>query len=274
MTTEYLELKLHRRPHSPLFAHLASNYLEAGRVTEAVELCRAGLVRYPRYATAHIILARCLAAGSDYAAALAALGEAENTLPDSAMPAKLRSLWEPLLTARVAKRDEAVEQEDIAVGDHADSIADSAAIIGLIQPGGQPAGDTFPREAEPSEERIPDVPVLDGALGFAKPDHPENVLSAHRGDVVAASEQQSGEIAEMMEPGIEAWAELGEISDRGRIVSKTLAEIYATQRAYGEAIITYLLLKRQKPEHAAEFNARIQELDKIRIAKPATTSGR
>jgi len=51
-----------------------------------------------------------------------------------------------------------------------------------------------------------------------------------------------------------------DLSEENRIVSKTLAEIYASQGAYGEAILTYQLLKRLKPENSTECDQRIQEL--------------
>lgn len=47
----------------------------------------------------------------------------------------------------------------------------------------------------------------------------------------------------------------------GRIVSKTLAEIYATQGAIAEAILTYQLLRQQRPELTEECDVRIRELE-------------
>jgi tetratricopeptide (TPR) repeat protein len=52
-----------------------------------------------------------------------------------------------------------------------------------------------------------------------------------------------------------------DIPDDGRIVSKTLAEIYAAQGEFGEAITTYQLLKLKKPERSPEFDVRIAELE-------------
>jgi hypothetical protein len=53
----------------------------------------------------------------------------------------------------------------------------------------------------------------------------------------------------------------GEFSDAGRIVSKTLAEIYVAQGAFGEAILTYRLLKRTRPELVPQIDRRIIELE-------------
>ena len=51
------------------------------------------------------------------------------------------------------------------------------------------------------------------------------------------------------------------IDDEKRILSRTLAEIYAMQGEFGEAILTYELLKHERPEMSAEFDERIRELD-------------
>jgi hypothetical protein len=45
------------------------------------------------------------------------------------------------------------------------------------------------------------------------------------------------------------------------IVTPTLAEIYASQGAYREAIRTYLLLARRKPAEKKQFEQRIRELE-------------
>lgn len=42
-----------------LFARLASNLLESDEIEEAIKLCEKGLKKFPTYATAHYILARC-----------------------------------------------------------------------------------------------------------------------------------------------------------------------------------------------------------------------
>ena len=41
------------------FAHLASNFLKSGQLEQAIKLCQRGLKKFPTYAQAHYILARC-----------------------------------------------------------------------------------------------------------------------------------------------------------------------------------------------------------------------
>ncbi|MCK4753581.1 MAG: tetratricopeptide repeat protein [Calditrichia bacterium] len=42
-----------------LFAHLASNLLKSGELDKAIKLCEKGLKKFPTYAQAHYVLARC-----------------------------------------------------------------------------------------------------------------------------------------------------------------------------------------------------------------------
>jgi tetratricopeptide (TPR) repeat protein len=56
------EDRLARDPSSLAFAQLADLYRKAGRMSDAIALCRAGLARYPQYTTARLILAKCLMA--------------------------------------------------------------------------------------------------------------------------------------------------------------------------------------------------------------------
>jgi tetratricopeptide (TPR) repeat protein len=66
---------------------------------------------------------------------------------------------------------------------------------------------------------------------------------------------------------------LGSDSDEWRIVSRTLAEIFATQGEYDEAIITYRLLMREQPDRSSTFQTRIEELIKLREIKLLEETG-
>ncbi|MGH7318624.1 MAG: tetratricopeptide repeat protein [Candidatus Rokuibacteriota bacterium] len=65
----HYEARLRREPSSQAFAALAEAYRRAGRLAEAVALCREGLARYPAYSTARYILAKACRDGSDLATA-------------------------------------------------------------------------------------------------------------------------------------------------------------------------------------------------------------
>jgi tetratricopeptide (TPR) repeat protein len=64
------EERLARDPTSLTFAQLAELYRRAGRAQDAVTRCREGLVRYPHYTAARLILARALADDGQVEAAM------------------------------------------------------------------------------------------------------------------------------------------------------------------------------------------------------------
>lgn len=67
------EERLAKDPTSLAFATLADLYRKAGRMPEAIALCREGLRRVPHYTTARLILAKTRLAAGDLDGALAEL---------------------------------------------------------------------------------------------------------------------------------------------------------------------------------------------------------
>jgi tetratricopeptide (TPR) repeat protein len=67
------EERLAKDPSSLAFAQLADLYRKAGRPADAIATCRSGLLRYPHYTTARLILAKTLLAENDPTAALTEL---------------------------------------------------------------------------------------------------------------------------------------------------------------------------------------------------------
>ena len=67
------EERLARDPGSLAFAQLADLYRKSGRMSEAIVLCREGLLRYPEYTTARLILAKTLITQEAFAEALTEL---------------------------------------------------------------------------------------------------------------------------------------------------------------------------------------------------------
>ena len=55
-----LEQRLATEPQSPLFARLASYYLQTGRASDALRLCDDGIAIYPFYSTAHLVKGKAL----------------------------------------------------------------------------------------------------------------------------------------------------------------------------------------------------------------------
>lgn len=83
------EERLARDPASLAFAALADLYRKAGRIEEAIVLCRDGLQRYPHYATARLILAKACLSTGDSKSALAELGLVIAQNPDDAQAHRL-----------------------------------------------------------------------------------------------------------------------------------------------------------------------------------------
>jgi tetratricopeptide (TPR) repeat protein len=69
LTIRRFEERLAKDPASPVFASLADAYRKAGRLQDAVKLCRDGLERTPDHATARLVLAKALLDQGDAAAA-------------------------------------------------------------------------------------------------------------------------------------------------------------------------------------------------------------
>ncbi len=86
-----LEARLAAHPASPLFARVASIYLEQGRVEEALRLCNDGLARYPYYTTAHLVRGRILQRLDRRGEARAEFETVQRALPTNSLVAQLIS---------------------------------------------------------------------------------------------------------------------------------------------------------------------------------------
>ncbi|MFY8000159.1 MAG: tetratricopeptide repeat protein [Candidatus Kapaibacteriota bacterium] len=75
---------------SATFAVQAQAFLEQGHPAEAIALCRQGLIEYPDYVTAYLILARAFIAVGDYASAEQALERGTKQSPRSTTTRALR----------------------------------------------------------------------------------------------------------------------------------------------------------------------------------------
>jgi tetratricopeptide (TPR) repeat protein len=89
---EQLRRRVKSDPASFAFAALAEEYRKAGRNQEAIDTCRAGLLRHPSYTSARATLGRALLDVGQIDAAQRALGEVLATAPENL--AALRGLAE------------------------------------------------------------------------------------------------------------------------------------------------------------------------------------
>ena len=133
------EERLARDPGSLAFAQLADLYRKAGRMREAIALCRNGLVKYPSYTTARLILAKALAAEGELEPALAETRAILELSPKDVQGHRLAAE----LHRRLGRIDQAVTHLEIAVrldpGDR-----ESRSLLGLLRattpPGGEASG--------------------------------------------------------------------------------------------------------------------------------------
>ena len=122
------EERLQRDPTSLVFSQLADLYRRAGRTEEAIALCRDGLVRYPHYTAARLILAKARVAQNDFEAALVELTAILEVSP--------RDVQSHRLAAEVHRRrgrvDEAIVHLETAVAlDPGDR--ESRSLLGLLR---------------------------------------------------------------------------------------------------------------------------------------------
>jgi Flp pilus assembly protein TadD len=122
------EERLAKDPTSLAFAQLADLYRKAGRTGEAAALCREGLMRYPQYTTARLILAKTLIAEGQMDGALAEIGAILQVSPKDVQCHRLAAE----VQRRVGRIDAAVVHLEAAVGlDSGDR--ESRALLGLLR---------------------------------------------------------------------------------------------------------------------------------------------
>ena len=240
MTLPDLELKLSQYPSSPLFARLAKEYLSAGRIQEAKQLCVSGLQQFPSYATAHLVLAQCYHAEQNTTKALEYIQEAQSFLPDSAFLKMLYDEWSthptepPLELPQTTVVEEAEPPPEITEQPIAEALQETVVEVAPLQ---KPTPPPVVEEIQIEEQVIS-----------------ENVEPSPPPQIVAPVEPPATPVFLEAPPS-------QPIDEGGRIVSKTLAEIYASQGAYAEAILTYQLLKMLRPAQSEEYDLRIKELE-------------
>ncbi len=126
-----------------------------------------------------------------------------------------------------------------------------------------PAETAAPDLTPAAETAVPDFSPPIEVTSPALPPQPEATLPPpSRASEVSIS---SEELAQIQRPAPTD-------DEEGRIISKTLAEIFASQGEFDEAIVTYRLLLQMRPELSDEILRRIDELCRAREEKLAQQS--
>jgi len=130
------EERMAKDPTSLGFALLADLYRKAGRMDDAIAVCRDGLTRHPHYTTARLILAKALLSRQDFAAALAEIDAILRVSPNDVQCHRLAAEAH----RRLGRLDEATQHLERAASlDPGDR--ESRALLGLLR-AGAPIGDS------------------------------------------------------------------------------------------------------------------------------------
>ncbi|HLB00123.1 MAG TPA: tetratricopeptide repeat protein [Bacteroidota bacterium] len=244
-----LEQHLAAHPSSPLFARLAEALLTSGEVTRAGELCERGLSLYPDYTTGVLIHAKCLAGRGDHVTAVRTLSRVIRAYPENIVLAQLGEEWSGLAAWRdrpPAETSGSVpDTPAVTAPDAADAATEPVRAQTAEHSPGRPAG---------MEELSPAVlpGPTDTDVETPRSDVPDDAVMFLGGIPHPAPPMQGP-------PGF---------GGDDRIISRTLAEIYASQGAVREAVETYRLLLRRMPDREESFADRLKELEEQLGAGP------
>lgn len=290
----YLQSRLEDNPDSVLFARLADRYIELERLDEAIELCRQGIERHPRYATAHLVLAEAYWKKGELGEAEKAVSKALELEPHNTRALHLRAELQRA-TGWIANAEQDYRAV-LSLDPLADRVREELeSLRQLEEEVVTPSGPEFvsedrsatavemEREAEPvPEEELADEEV-EGVISeiFETEDEettpvgegrtPEEELRDIFETEVEEPEQPSVEkeasaATEMREeikpePSTEERPPKSEPGPRPSIVTPTLGEIYAAQGQYAKAIGVFQVLKEKEPDNP-EWDRKIEMLKK------------
>jgi tetratricopeptide (TPR) repeat protein len=230
-----LERHLAAHPSSPLFARFAETLLRTGEISRALDLCETGLQTYPDYPTGMLVYARCLAARGERIRAAETLSRVISRYPDNIV---LEQFGEEF--------SEAVREPVVETPVPGETSPPGEAVTGVTRVSATESSeaddDTLPR-FQASAAALPEP--RDTVVKTADAPVPDDAIIFLGGEPLAAPPMKSP---------------TGFI-EQDRIISRTLAEIYASQGAVREAVETYRLLLRRLPGKREEYGGRLKELE-------------
>lgn len=302
-TVKALEKRLKKQPRSPLFARLASLYLEAGRAEEALRICKEGIKHHPFYPTGRLIKGKVLLAMNNTAEAHGEFAFVHDLLPNVESVAKLVSetagaaaAESPVATppAEAPQQPEApatittVKRVGAKVKHEETPVEAAVETPPVAEPMPPPIEEAPPAmEVPPSVEtptaEIPAAPEMREAETFEQFEArmrqelagTENTISLEeylRGDIPPANPGNDIEnLAQKLQgakiaPVIDLSSRTAEggTGASGGFVTPTLAEIYVKQGWYDDAIRAYRTLATTKPEERDRYEKRIAEIEEMK----------
>jgi tetratricopeptide (TPR) repeat protein len=270
-TLESLRARWKQDPASRVFSQLAESCRRAGKLEEAVEVCRDGLKHHPQYASAHVTLGRALLGLEERDEARKALEQALALSPANLVANRaLGDLYreqgkfglaleryrmvqelnpldrdiEALAAQCEVRLTGAEETAQEAVTEEQD---DKVRAASEIPPEGEAAA------AEVSAESLPQEEFRAGAPSAA----PETSF-----DELYDTEVDEALDAGAPPPGAPSTADTGKLEGE-ELATETLAELYVRQGLFEKAAGIYERLLREDPTHS-RYRARLDALLKER----------
>ncbi|HEY4612239.1 MAG TPA: hypothetical protein VII11_04595 [Bacteroidota bacterium] len=273
-TIKALEKRLKKQPRSPLFARLASIYLEDGRTDDALRICNDGVAHHPFYTTGHLVKGKVLQAMNNPADARKEYNLVYELRPSIETVARmLNDVGGPIEPEPEAPAAEAPAVPEAAVEElqSLESVAvEEAPSTEVSAPAAEPA------VAEPITE-APVAPPVDETLEeFSARMRQElagteNTLSLEdylSGNIPAVPSNSIEGLAQKLQgakmaPVIDLTAKSSGGGGAG-FVTPTLAEIYVKQGWFDDAIKAYKSLAASKPEEKENYERRIAEIEAMK----------
>jgi len=255
---------------SPWFARIAADLLESGNMKEALRVCVEGTRVFPRYITGRLLLGRCYEALGSHVEAMLEYARVLEVFPDNALVRELLRRAEQReqqgfdafageWQARWQGRKDRLTFEEY-VGASAATMDEEAALSAEL-----PAGPAeVPSVSPPAPQAPSQAPDVSPDVSV------EQIMERLEGAprIVRVPEAPS-----KAEPPREVAPESAPPA-QGRFVTATLAEIYASQGEYNEAIEAYRTLAAQRPGSAERYQKRLAELEELKNrTEQGTTPG-
>lgn len=227
------EDKVRSNPLTPEFVKLANYYLVNGNVTEAIDLLQAGLKFYPGYVTARILLGKCYLANKYFIDGKKIFEQILAENPDMAIVKKYLDIANDLTKNEVSRRheDDLVPKLDFKAPPFNDY--------------------EFSYNLFPSYE-IEEISA-DGALFETIEDNPEFK------DFKKVIEQPHYFKQDIVKPSFEKKRLKNKFEVK--IITETLADIFAKQGNYFDAIEAYSHLLKIKPDRKEVLESKISEVE-------------
>lgn len=253
-----LERHVAAHPASPLFARLASLYIDSNRPAQALKLCLQGIRLQPDYPTGLLMTARAQIMLRQYSDARQTLQELLRTMPSCTAALRLSERMTELeleYPPYASAGGRYIAQQDVTRGDEADRRRQWSHQDDIL-----PGIEHFPtRGNAESAEGTGGREREAGAEGGPIFDLSELARRLEGARIPALPEEDERDEAVEPPAGVE------EVNLEFRPVTETLVGIYEQQGRLREALEGYARLAALHPDRRGQFEAKVREME-LRLA--------